>query len=112
MYNSVNHPKHYTSHPSGIEVIQITKHENFCCGNAIKYILRRKLKGNEIEDLRKAVWYLQTEIESLVNAISLEKDESLINNEHPCIKAADNSMAEEQKRLQEERERFFKNFNS
>jgi hypothetical protein len=58
----VNHPKHYTSHPSGIEVIQITEHENFCRGNAIKYLLRAGKKGSEIEDLQKAAWYINREI--------------------------------------------------
>lgn len=63
----VNHPKHYTSHPSGVEVIDITEHMNFCRGNAIKYIMRAgiKNKNKEIEDLQKAVWYLNREIERL-----------------------------------------------
>lgn len=59
----VNHPKHYTSHPSGVEVIEITEHMNFCLGNAVKYILRADLKGNAIEDLQKAVWYVNREIQ-------------------------------------------------
>lgn len=58
----VNHPPHYTSHPSGIETIQITEHMNFCLGNAIKYILRADLKGKKVEDLEKAVWYINREI--------------------------------------------------
>lgn len=62
MSDPVNHPKHYTSHPSGIEVIQITEHMNFCLGNAIKYIMRCNLKNDAIEDLRKAAWYLEREI--------------------------------------------------
>lgn len=33
----VNHPPHYKKHPSGVEVIQITEHLNFCLGNAVKY---------------------------------------------------------------------------
>lgn len=63
----VNHPTHYTSHPSGIEVIQITEHMNFCLGNAIKYIMRSELKGKQIEDLNKAIWYINREIERLQN---------------------------------------------
>lgn len=63
--SSVNHPKHYNNHPSGIECIEIVRHENFNCGSAIKYIWRRGDKGNEIEDLEKAVWYLQDEITRL-----------------------------------------------
>ena len=60
-HDSVNHPKHYTEHPSGIECIQITEHMNFCLGNAVKYIWRADLK-NGIEDLQKAAWYIQREI--------------------------------------------------
>ena len=61
----VNHPKHYTSHPSGIECIQITEHMNFCLGNAFKYIARAGKKGPALEDLQKARWYLDHEISKL-----------------------------------------------
>lgn len=65
--DEVNHPSHYTSDPSGIECIQITRHRNFNIGNAIKYLWRAGLKdGNsDIQDLQKAVWYIQDEIERL-----------------------------------------------
>lgn len=59
----VNHPKHYTAHPSGVECIQITETMNFCLGNAVKYIWRADLKNDAIEDLKKAVWYVNREIE-------------------------------------------------
>jgi hypothetical protein len=59
----VNHPKHYTEHPSGIECIQITEHMGFNLGNAVKYIWRADLKGNAIEDLKKAAWYINREIQ-------------------------------------------------
>lgn len=59
----VNHPKHYNSHPSGIECIQVTEHMGFNLGNAVKYIWRADLKNDALEDLKKAVWYLQREIE-------------------------------------------------
>jgi len=62
MTDMVNHPNHYTSHPSGVEVIQITEHMNFCLGNVVKYVLRADEKGNRIEDLKKAAWYLDREI--------------------------------------------------
>ena len=62
-HDPVNHPTHYTSHPSGIECIQITEHMTFNLGNAVKYIWRCGEKGKPIEDLQKAVWYLQREIE-------------------------------------------------
>ena len=63
MNDPVNHPVHYTDHPSGVECIQITEHMNFNLGNAIKYIWRSDLKGKRIEDLKKAVWYINREIE-------------------------------------------------
>lgn len=59
----VNHPRHYNKHPSGIECIQIIEHMGFNLGNAVKYIWRADLKGEVIEDLEKAVWYLRREIE-------------------------------------------------
>lgn len=58
----VNHPNHYTSHPSGVECIQITEHMNFNLGNALKYIWRADLKGKNIEDLKKAEFYIKREI--------------------------------------------------
>ena len=63
----VNHPPHYTQDPSGIECITITRHRNFNIGNAIKYLWRAGLKdGNsDIQDLKKAVWYINDEIERL-----------------------------------------------
>lgn len=63
----VNHPKHYTSDPSGIECIQITRWRNFNIGNAIKYLWRNGLKENNsnIQDLKKAVWYINDEIKRL-----------------------------------------------
>jgi len=63
--DTVNHPPHYKSHPSGIECIQVTEHMNFCLGNAIKYIWRADEKHGDggIEDLKKASWYINREIE-------------------------------------------------
>lgn len=82
--DNVNHPPHYTSDPSGVECITITRHRNFNIGNAIKYLWRAGLKGPDpetvlggaismmkaerektIEDLRKARWYIADEIERL-----------------------------------------------
>ncbi len=60
--DKVNHPKHYTSHPSGMECIKVTEHMGFCLGNAMKYIWRADLKDNAIEDLEKAKWYIEREI--------------------------------------------------
>jgi len=69
---TVTHPDHYTSHPSGIECIEVTKHHNFCIGNAIKYLWRAGLKGDTVEDLEKAREYIRIEIERLNMAINTE----------------------------------------
>ena len=73
MADNVNHPTHYTSHPSGVECIEITEHYSFCVGNAIKYLWRAGLKKDgtladidkEIEDVKKAAWYVQRHLENL-----------------------------------------------
>lgn len=67
MSDNVNRPEHYTSHPSGIECIEVTEHMNFNIGNAIKYLWRAGLKSDKthIEDLHKAAWYVSREIERL-----------------------------------------------
>ena len=63
---NVNHPKHYTV--KGIEPIEyIESHDfNFNLGNVIKYVSRADYKGSEIEDLKKAKWYLEKEIETRI----------------------------------------------
>lgn len=80
--DNVNHPKHYTSDPSGIECIDITRHRNFNIGNAIKYLWRaglkedkdRKLIDKQVEDLNKAVWYLVDEIHRLGGRCTVKTD--------------------------------------
>lgn len=69
-HDPVNHPSHYTSHPSGIECIDVTEHFNFNIGNAVKYLWRSGLKetADSIEDLEKAEWYVSREIERLKKA--------------------------------------------
>lgn len=62
-FDPVNHPNNYKSHPSGIECIDVTEHMNFCLGNAMKYIWRVDVKGKAIEDLYKAKWYIEREIQ-------------------------------------------------
>lgn len=69
--DNVNHPSHYTwlKDKCGIEVVDITRHMDFCLGNAIKYILRsgKKDKNKEIEDLKKAIFYINDKINQLEN---------------------------------------------
>ncbi len=61
--DNVNHPAHYKG--NGLESIQVIEAFDlgFHLGNAIKYILRAGKKGDCVEDLKKAVWYLQREID-------------------------------------------------
>jgi Protein of unknwon function (DUF3310) len=63
----VNHPPHYTSHPSGVECITITRHMGFNIGNVVKYLWRAGLKDQAptLQDLKKAAWYLADEINQL-----------------------------------------------
>lgn len=111
--DQVNHPNHYTSDPSGIECIDITRHRNFNIGNAIKYLWRaglkedkdRKLIDKQVEDLNKAVWYLVDEIHRLGGRCTVKTDsintclpidnESIINatlNYHEKINGQDVSI--------------------
>lgn len=111
--DQVNNPKHYTSDPSGIECIDITRHRNFNIGNAIKYLWRaglkedkdRKLIDKQVEDLNKAIWYLVDEIHRLGGRCTVKTDsintclpidnESIINatlNYHEKINGQDVSI--------------------
>jgi hypothetical protein len=65
--DQVNNPLHYTSDPSGIECIEITRHRNFNIGNAFKYLWRAGLKDESktVQDLEKAIFYIQDEIKRL-----------------------------------------------
>lgn len=60
---AVKHPEHYGKHPSGIECIDVVQHMSFNLGNAVKYIWRADLKHDAIEDMKKAIQYLQFEID-------------------------------------------------
>ena len=84
-HDAVNHPQHYCSHPSGVECIEITRHYTFDIGNAIKYLWRAGLKKEqglsdvekEIEDCKKAIWYINDHIKHLKNL------EFRVNGEQP-----------------------------
>lgn len=81
--DNVNHPEHYNNHSSGIECIEIARHYCFSIGNAIKYLWRAGLKkeqglediDKEIEDLEKAIWYINDRISEL-KAIKLKQFKS------------------------------------
>lgn len=74
MSETVNHPKHYNSLPARcdgcgkpIECIEVVRHMNFNIGNVLKYLWRagHKEGSSDIEDMKKAAWYLQDEIKRL-----------------------------------------------
>lgn len=81
--DKVQHPSHYTwlKELCGIEVIDITRHLDFDLGNAIKYILRAGRKSEEgysetdktIEDLQKAIFYLNDEIELIKKTKKMDR---------------------------------------
>lgn len=61
MNDPVN-PAHYKSHPSGVEAIDVIEHMPFNVGTAVKYCWRLGLKDDPIQELEKAIWYLQREV--------------------------------------------------
>lgn len=65
MSDSVNHPDHYGGADNPYEAIKVIEAWNlgFCLGNAVKYISRAGKKGSKLEDLKKAAWYINREIE-------------------------------------------------
>ena len=64
-YDPVNSPAHYKDRVPGIEAIEVTENFNFNVGNALKYLWRHGMKGDPVQDLEKAVWYIQREIKRL-----------------------------------------------
>lgn len=65
--DAVAHPPHYSANPAGIECIDVTEWMNFNRGNAVKYIWRAGKKNalRETQDLRKAIWYLEREVQRI-----------------------------------------------
>lgn len=100
--DNVNHPTHYNSHPSGVECITITEHMNFNIGNAVKYLWRAGLKYGDgapqmqateaamrskekhIEDLSKALWYIEREIKRLC-PWKIAVDKAAPNGDHTVV---------------------------
>jgi hypothetical protein len=64
-HDPVNHPSHYTAHPTGVECIDIVETFSFNIGNAVKYLWRAGLKDATLVDLKKARWYVEREIQRL-----------------------------------------------
>lgn len=92
MTHPVHSPRHYTSHPSGVECIQITRHMNFNLGNAVKCLWRNGLKDGQpaIQDLQKAIWYIQDEIDRMERATIQQRINEIVYD-------IDNYLADESK---------------
>lgn len=75
--SNVEHPKHYNSHPSGIECLDIVERMPFCLGNAVKYLWRADLKGKRSEDVQKALFYLDRVIADTVTNQLYNRDTRL-----------------------------------
>lgn len=82
-HDAVNHPKHYNAHPSGIECIDVVRHFCFNVGNAIKYLWRAGLKGDAIEDLKKARWYIDDEINLREKALAQDEIKIIVKSPIP-----------------------------
>ena len=88
--DNINHPSHYTSHPSGIECIDIAEHHDFCIGNAIKYLWRAGLKSEDgiskkekqVEDI---ILLIEKNIGSMVDISSITKQSQQTENSNQTI---------------------------
>lgn len=102
MHDDVHHPKHYTQHPSGVECIEITEHLNFCLGNAMKYLWRAGLKSEDaVQDLQKAVWYINREIARLqTEPVDWDEVDRILENARQAMTGRD--MVEEEDEVEDE----------
>lgn len=58
MSDPINHPEYYTKHSVSLEPADLTGLLNSCIGQALQYLIRRKDKENEVQDIKKAIWWL------------------------------------------------------
>lgn len=70
---TVDHPEHYNAHPSGVECIDVIEHMPFNIGNAVKYLWRLGHKGDPVEQLEKAIWYLEREKQLIIKRTNNRK---------------------------------------
>ena len=88
-FNNVSHPKHYCSHPSGVECLQVVELLPFNLGSALKYLWRSDLKWDKQEDTRKAIFYLRRQVSLGEYPFYTATDHSLIKHFLKLIKAVD-----------------------
>ena len=75
--DSVNHPKHYTSDDCGVEAIEITSLLPACISNAVKYVWRCGKKDEDLQELKKALWYIDYSIDNDLPSFVDELSDSL-----------------------------------
>lgn len=94
-HDSVNHPSHYNAY-RGLEIIDLTEQMNFNRGNAVKYIARAGLKNKdaEIQDLEKAAWYINREIERIRGAVGVDAGTDVYEAALEAMKAYDRDVLE------------------
>lgn len=92
--DAVTHPSHYNWHPGGIECREVVRHFDFNLGNAIKYVWRAGYKDSRthIEDLRKAIDYINDEINEVVKAEQQHRRQPVDPQEPPPGFADDDSV--------------------
>ncbi|HYD87129.1 MAG TPA: DUF3310 domain-containing protein [Vitreimonas sp.] len=70
--NAIDHPAHYNAHPHGVECIELAEQLPFCQGNAVKYLWRADHKGAQLEDLQKALWYVERALDSAAATVVID----------------------------------------
>lgn len=96
-FDPVNRPSHYTEGRK-FETIEVIEDWDlgFCLGNAVKYISRAGRKSNQIEDLKKAVWYVERQIEALKAEEELESSVNYDENLYGQIVLDDQYLTEQE----------------
>ena len=75
--DSIHHPKHYTSDDCGVEAIEITSLLPACISNAVKYVWRCGKKDEDLQELKKALWYIKYSIDNGLPTFVDELSDSL-----------------------------------
>lgn len=75
--DTVHHPKHYTSDDCGVEAIEITSLLPACISNAVKYVWRCGKKDEDLQELKKALWYINYSIDNDLPSFVDELSDSL-----------------------------------
>ena len=75
--DAIHHPKHYTSDDCGVEAIEITSLLPACISNAVKYVWRCGKKDEDLQELKKALWYINYSIDNDLPSFVDELSDSL-----------------------------------